>query len=400
MGAAVTVDTHAHTIRGAHVRAPHRPAARLQPLVPPRRVSTLNEKHHDTMTDASGPRVLGAGAAVLAFDVGGTDMKSALFAADGSMLGLTRTRTPRAGADTPAAVIETATRLAARYRAEFPGVSPRAAGILVPGLVDDERGIGVFSSNLGWRDAPFRALGEASLGLPVAFGHDVRGAGEAEFRLGAARGAQDAAVLVIGTGIAGAFFIDGKPHRAGGYAGEIGHSTVLPDGPDCPCGGRGHLEALASAGAIVRRYAEQSGETPPGARAVLLRAQAGDPLAQAVWDDAVHALAIGICQVITLNAPEVIVLGGGLAQAGPALFEPLERALDPLLTFQRRPRLIGAQIGEDAGLIGAALRARDRAPDHAPDHAVQHGTAHQQDRAPDHAPGHAEQHDTDREHTA
>lgn len=311
------------------------------------------------MITLDSPLPLGHGDAVLAFDVGGTDMKSALFAGDGTMLGLTRTPTPLAGAETPQAVVAVAREIAAGYAARFPEVTPRAAGILVPGLVDDENGIGVFSSNLGWRDAPFRQLGEDSLGMPVAFSHDVRGAGEAEFRLGAARGAQDAAILVIGTGIAGAFFIDGKPHLAGGYAGEIGHSIVIPDGPECPCGGRGHLEMLASAGAIVRRYAELSGETLDGARAVLLRAQAGDTAAQSVWDGAVYALALGISQVVTIIAPEVVVLGGGLAQAGPALFDPLERALDGMLTFHRRPRIIGAQIGEDAGLLGAALRARD-----------------------------------------
>lgn len=307
------------------------------------------------------PLPLGRGDAVLAFDVGGTDMKSALFTSDGTMLGLTRTPTPRAGAETPTAVIELVAQISARYARRFSEVTPRAAGILVPGVVDDEHGIGVLSSNLGWRDAPFTHLAEDRLGLPVAFGHDVRGAGEAEFRLGAARGAQDAAVLVIGTGIAGAFFIGGKSYIAGGYAGEIGHSIVVPDGPGCACGGAGHLESLASASAIVRRFSEQSGETLDGARAVLLRAQAGDATAQGVWDDAVHALALGICQVITIVAPEVVVLGGGLAQAGPALFDPLEHALDGMLTFHRRPRLVGAQIGEDAGLLGAALRARDLA---------------------------------------
>ncbi len=305
------------------------------------------------------PLPLGAGEAVLAFDVGGTDMKSALFTAEGDMLGLTRTPTPLAGLDTPTAVLETAGKLMAHYAQQFPAVTPRAAGLLVPGLVDEVNGIGVFSSNLAWRNSPLRDLAEARLGIPVAFSHDVRGAGEAEFRLGAARGVQDAAVLVIGTGIAGAFFIDGRAHLAGGYAGEIGHSIVDPGGLACPCGGVGHLETLASAGAIARRYTARSGEVVIGAREVLQRAAVGDPTAQAVWDEAMHALALGICQVVTLMAPEVIVLGGGLAQAGPALFEPLERELDAMLSFQRRPRLLPAQIGEDAGLIGAALRARD-----------------------------------------
>ncbi len=322
-------------------------------------MNPLNPNSTALIPEAERPLPLGPGEAVVAFDVGGTDMKSALFTADGTMLGLARTPTPLAGADTPHFVLEAVAEITARYARDFADVTPRAAGILVPGLVDDERGIGVFASNLGWRNAPFKALGEQRLNMPVAFSHDVRGAGEAEFRLGAARGVHDAAVLVIGTGIAGAFFIDGKPHIAGGYAGEIGHSIVIPDGPACPCGGAGHLEAIASAGGITRRYAERSGETVDGARAVLLRAQAGDALAASVWADAIQALALGIAQIVTILAPEVIVLGGGLAQAGPALFDPLNRVLDDMLTFHRRPRLIPAQIGEDAGLIGAALRARD-----------------------------------------
>ncbi len=308
------------------------------------------------------PLELGPGHAVLAFDVGGTDIKSALFTAEGTMRGLARTPTPLGTADTPAAVLETAAQLMMDYAQRFPGVHPQAAGLLVPGLVDDVNGIGVFSSNLGWRNAPFRDLAEARLGLPVAFSHDVRGAGEAEFRLGAARGAKDAAVLVIGTGIAGAFFIDGRPHLAGGYAGEVGHSVVLPDGPVCACGGTGHLEALASASAITRRYAELSGEQVAGAHVVLARAEAGDTAARSIWAEAVHALALGIAQVVSLMGPEVVVLGGGLAQAGPALFDPLERELGSLITFQRRPALVQAQIGAEAGLIGAALRARDRLP--------------------------------------
>lgn len=322
-------------------------------------MSALNEQPILITPLTEQPLPLGLGEAVVAFDVGGTDMKSALFTADGTMLGLTRTPTPLAGADTPQLVLDAVAEITAGYARDFANIVPRAAGILVPGLVDDENGIGVFASNLGWRNAPFKAMGEKQLGMPVAFSHDVRGAGEAEYRLGAARGVQDAAVLVIGTGIAGAFFIGGRPHIAGGYAGEIGHSVVIPNGPVCPCGGVGHLEAIASAGAIARLYTARSGEAVDGAREVLERAQAGDAVAVAVWHEAVQALALGISQVITVLAPEVIVLGGGLAQAGPALFEPLQQALDSMLTFQRRPRLIAAQIGEDAGLIGAALRARD-----------------------------------------
>ncbi|MFC6356984.1 ROK family protein [Luethyella okanaganae] len=309
---------------------------------------------------------VGVGETVVAFDVGGTDMKSALFDTHGTLLGLRRTSTPLSGEHTAEAVLDRVAEITADYAREFPGVVPRAAGLLVPGLVDDDRGIGVLASNLGWRDVPFKRLAEERLGVPVAFSHDVRGAGEAEFRLGAARPFTDVAIMVIGTGIAGAIFVDGHPHLAGGFAGEIGHSIVIPDGPLCACGGRGHLEAIASAGAIARRYNERTGLAVDGSRDVLARAQAGDEIAGAVWREAIEALALSISQLVALLAPDAVVIGGGLAQAGPALFDPLIAELERLLTFHRRPRLVPAQIGENAGLIGAALRARDLVVNGAP----------------------------------
>ncbi|WP_082513498.1 MULTISPECIES: ROK family protein [unclassified Leifsonia] len=307
----------------------------------------------------SGPAVLGPGAAVLAFDVGGSDTKSAVIDESGAVHGLRRTATPRDPADPAGAITAHVGALAETYRREFPHIAPESAGLLVPGLVDDDTGIGVLAANFGWRDVPFRSAAERMLHLPVAFSHDVRGAGEAEFRLGAARAFSDVAVLVIGTGIAGAFIVDGRMLVAGGYAGEIGHSIIVPGGPACPCGGVGRLEAVGSAGAIVRRYGQRTGHAVDGARVVLERAGAGDADAAVVWDEAIDGLALGLAQVVALLGPEAIVVGGGLAQAGDALFRPLEQRLDALLTFHRRPLLLPAQIGEDAGLLGAALRARD-----------------------------------------
>jgi glucokinase len=310
-------------------------------------------------TPASGPLELGDGDAVLAFDVGGTDTKYALFAADGTMLGRHRRPTPRDGSDTVDRVLELVADTTAGFLSDFPHIRPRAVGLLVPGLVDDAAGVGVLSGNLGWADVPFRSLAEERLELPVAFSHDVGGAGEAELRLGAAREYRDVAVLIVGTGVAGALFVDGRPYTAGGFAGELGHSIVVPGGRECVCGGRGHLETVASAAAIARLYTELTGTYVEGAREVLTYAQAGDRDAMLIWDEAVGALAIGISQLVAILAPEAVVIGGGLAEAGAAFFDPLAAKLDALLTFHRRPALIPAQLGEDAGLLGAALRARD-----------------------------------------
>lgn len=303
---------------------------------------------------------LGSGEVVLAFDVGGTAVKSALVDGDGRILGLTRTPTPLEGDRTAIAVVDRLAELAAGLVSAHPDCRPVAAGLIVPGIVDSGRGIAVYSSNLGWRDAPLRELAARALDLPVAFEHDVTAASWAEHRLGAARAFDDVVVLIIGTGIAGALILDGRPHLGGGFAGEIGHSPVA-ETPDCVCGGRGCLEAIASAGAIARRYASIGGEAVEGAREVLARAEAGDPLAQQTWDSAIDALAFAITQLAATVAPEAIIIGGGLSRAGERLFTPLAARVDERLSFQRRPRLLPAQLGDDAGLLGAALIAREGA---------------------------------------
>ena len=301
---------------------------------------------------------LGAGEAVLAFDVGGTDMKAALVDEVGSIRDVVRVPTPIGGERTADVVVTRIAELARGLLADHPDVHPAAAGLLVPGHVDDESGIGVFSENLGWRNFPFRDRAGAALGMPVSFGHDVRGAGEAEYRLGAAAPFRDVVVMAIGTGIAGAIFIQGRLYPGRGIAGEIGHSKVA-ESPMCACGGRGCLEAVASAGAIARRYTLATGQVVSGAKDVLDRANDGDLRARETWESALDALALDLSHTVALLAPEAIVIGGGLSQAGAALFEPLERRLDAILTFHRRPQLLCASIGENAGVIGAALRARD-----------------------------------------
>ena len=317
----------------------------------------------DVERDAAGERLaavrtLGAGAPVLAFDVGGTDIKSALFDADGTALGLRRTPTPIAEGDRTPVLLDRLDVLAEELRAAHPDVVPQAVGLVVPGIVDADAGLGVFASNLGWHDAPLRDLASARLGLPVAFDHDVRAASWAERLLGGARDYADAVVIVIGTGIAGALLVGGVPYTAGGYAGEIGHSPIA-DGPICACGARGCLEAVASAGAIARRYREATGIAPEGAKDVIARAAAGDPVAAEIWNSALDALTMSLAQLTAVVAPEAVVIGGGLSRAGGALFDELRTRLADRLSFHRIPVLVPAELSGNAGLLGAALRARE-----------------------------------------
>lgn len=303
--------------------------------------------------------VLGhAESAVLAFDVGGTDVKAGLVDAFGNVLGMRRVPTPLDPGHPGEAVLDKLAGLADELASEFPDIPAKAAGVIVPGIVDSAGGIGIYSANLGWRNFPFTAEAEKRLGLPVAFDHDVRSAAAVEHAFGGSKEFNDVVVMVVGTGIAAAVFSGGVAVTAGGFAGELGHAQV-PD-PDAGPAATGAtiLEAVGSAGAIAKRYSRKSGNTVDGARDVLLRSHNGDAVAARVWADAVDALAFTICQCVNIIGTEAVVIGGGLAEAGEDLLEPLRARVDQILDFQRRPRLIQAQLGQDAGLLGAALNAR------------------------------------------
>lgn len=302
--------------------------------------------------------VIGPGAPVLAIDVGGTGVKAGLFDEHGVLHHARTEPTARSADGSASALISQVRELTRRFAEDLPEVPPTVVGLSVPGIVNECDGTGVFSSNLGWRDAPIKALAEDALGLPVAFGHDVRAACLAEYELGAAKGARDAVILTVGTGIAGGIIVGGRLAIADGYAGEIGHAPLDPTGPRCACGARGCVEQIASASAIRRRYEERSGRSVPGSKEVRARADAGDEVAARVWAEAVEALALTIGQLTAFLGPEVVAIGGGLSRAGDALFIPLRDAVQQLLSFHRLPRIVPAALLDDAGLLGTALRAR------------------------------------------
>jgi glucokinase len=299
---------------------------------------------------------------VIALDVGGTGMKAALVGADGTLLYEARRATGRERG--PDAVVESILAFAAELRAhgeEHFGESAVAAGVAVPGIVDPENGIAVYASNLGWRDVPLRTLlGERLGGVPVALGHDVRTGGLAEGRIGAGRGADRFLFVPLGTGIAGAIGITGTIEAgAHGYAGEIGHIVVRPDGPDCGCGQRGCLETLASASAVSRAWATASGDPEADAADCAKAVESGDPAAVRVWQDAVDALAAGLVTALTLLDPRTLIIGGGLAEAAETLFVPLRAAVEERVTFQKLPDIVPAALGDTAGCLGAGLLAWD-----------------------------------------
>jgi glucokinase len=297
---------------------------------------------------------------VVALDVGGTGMKCALVRPDGIVHHSERhpTLAERGPEAVTANILDVAAGLADRARAD--GLEPVAVGVAVPGVIDEENGVAVWSANVGFRDVPLKALLSEKLGLPAALGHDVRVGGIAEARLGAGQGRRHVLFVAIGTGIAAAFVLDGVGYAgAHGAAGEVGHIIVRPGGSPCGCGGRGCLEAIASARAIGRRYAELSGISGSTALDVVSRATGGEALAATVWQEAVDALADGLVTCQGLFDVSALVLGGGLAEAGDALLRPVTKAFREKITFHRTPEILRAELGDNAGCLGAALLALD-----------------------------------------
>jgi glucokinase len=304
-------------------------------------------------TPAPGP--IAADGVVAALDVGGTMIKAGLVARDGTVYYAERHSTAvRRG---PEALVESILSVAEEL-ARRPGV--RAVGLGVPGIVDSVAGVAHFAANLGWTDVPFTALLRERLGMPAVLGHDVRNGALAEARLGAGAGMPSVYFVAIGTGVAGGQVTGGTvDDGASGQAGEIGHVVVRPRGPRCGCGNRGCLEAVASASRIAAAYRRRSRQRGNAADVARLVAE-GDPIAGAVWREAIAALADALAIQVVLNDPGCIVIGGGLSLAGPTLFEPLRAALPSRLTFRAAPPVVPAQLGDRAGMVGAALRTWDQ----------------------------------------
>jgi glucokinase len=293
--------------------------------------------------------------AVIAVDVGGTDIKAALCTADGAALHQLRRPTPVS--DGVPAVVSAIAELITEL-ADQPDHAIRGVGLILPGVVDAAAGIARYSTNIGWRDLPIREQVEERVGLPVSIEHDVRAAGLAEATLGAARGVDHALFLAIGTGIAGACIVGGElVTGATNQAGEIGHLPVMPDGDRCACGQQGCTETYASAAALGRRYLAIAGRSGPpmGSEQVFTLAADGDPVAVRVLDEAFTALGRALVSYTMLLDPSLIVIGGGLSLAGDHLLHPLHERIQAGLRWRAAPPLVVAHFGAESGRVGAAL---------------------------------------------
>ncbi len=310
---------------------------------------------------------------ILGVDIGGTDIKLGIV--DDSAAAAPFSREIVSGT-IPTRAGEGPELAAARVRAwcEERDAAPAAAGIACAGLIDGARGILHVSPNLaGWIDVPLRALFERELGVPAAVENDANAAAYGEWRAGAGRGLRSFVCLTLGTGVGGGIVLDGSLYRgATGFAGEIGHTVILADGPPCACGSRGCLEALIGAPAITRRARELYGAregTPAGSGSIgsvadLARAAAaGDEIASRVFEETGRFLGVALANVVHILAPEAIVVGGGVAGAGEILFGPARETLRRCVmdASMAEVRIVPAELGNRAAVLGSALLARAEA---------------------------------------
>jgi len=250
-----------------------------------------------------------------------------------------------------------------------------AVGFGIPSVIDRRRGLSVESVHLPLDDLHFGAALEERVGLPVAWDNDTNLALLAELRLGAARGASEALMLTIGTGIGGALVLGGELYRgSAGAAGELGHMVVDLDGPPCQggCPNRGCLEVIASGTAIGREgaiaaeaapdsalgHAVGNGHPATGALVTAL-ARSGDAVAGEVVELVGRRLGAGIASLVNVFNPEVVVIGGGAMGAGELLLGPARAVVGQTALRPSRDevRVVPARFGDDAGLVGAGLAA-------------------------------------------
>ena len=292
---------------------------------------------------------------MIGVDVGGTKVLAAVVSHDGSL----RARLERpTEVSSEQALLTMLDGVVEELRAGEPDVA--AIGFGLPSRIDQRRGRAVASVNVPLADVDFRDRMRERHGLPVGIDNDANAATIAEWRAGAARGAQHVVMLTLGTGVGGGLIMDGTPYRgATGSGAELGHIVLELDGPPCRCGGRGHLESFAT-GVAADRVARERLGPESNAHDLVLRGRAGEP-------EAVEALAgigryVGAAIASFVNAlePELIVIGGGFGEAAGELLLGSARevlAQDGLSPGRENVRILGAQLGTDAGVIGAGMVA-------------------------------------------
>jgi glucokinase len=306
-------------------------------------------------------------------DIGGTKVLGGVVDRDGTLVAQARRETPAEDvAQTLERIVEVITELSARYEVD-------AVGIGAAGWIDAKRSTVLFAPNLAWRNEPLRDEIARHVPVPVVVENDANVAAWAEFQFGAAADAAESMVLyTVGTGIGGGIILGGELVRgAHGIAAELGHTLLVPDGHLCGCGRRGCIEQYASGSALVR-FARASASAQPEQAKVLLdlaghdvaaitgplvtqAARLGDASANDAFAQVGHWLGQGLADMVQILDPQVLVVGGGVIDAGDLLMQPTRAAFTAALA--QRGRLPVAEVrpalmGNTAGVIGAADLAR------------------------------------------
>jgi glucokinase len=305
-------------------------------------------------------------------DVGGTKIAAGVVDPAGVVIDDVRVSTPATTAEAVEAGIITAV---AQLSDKHPVT---AVGVAIAGLVDERRARLRFAPNLPMEERPLREILGSATGLPVVVENDANAAAWGEYRFGGGRGSRDMILLTVGTGLGGGIVLDDRLLRgAFGIAGEVGHVRLVPQGLACGCGSRGCWEQYASGSALIREARALARTDPHRAarlleltggdaeaitgRMVTLAATRGDETARVLLAEVGRWLGEGIADLADILDPAAVVVGGGVSEAGDLLLEPAREAYAAQLTAgDHRPHLkiVAAELGNEAGLVGAADLAR------------------------------------------
>jgi glucokinase len=303
---------------------------------------------------------------VIGIDLGGTNLKVGLVDQSGRVLA--SRMCPTHGEKGPQHFVNSVANLveALLVQEQLNRTSIVGAGVGSPGPLDLKTGTLLKTANLPWVNVPLRDLMSSRLQAPIVMDNDANAAAYGEFWCGGHRGCRNLVLLTLGTGVGSGVILHGQVlHGHFDNAGELGHMIVAPNGLECPCGQRGCLEAYSSAGALTRRFehavqaSEQSGATrvpEVDAKTITNFARQGDALCRRLWDEACYYLGIACINIQHAYNPELILLGGGMADAGDFLLNAvrLHVSANQWHLHDDFPRIELARLGSDAGLIGAA----------------------------------------------
>jgi glucokinase len=298
----------------------------------------------------------------LGIDLGGSKYKCGLISPEWNIIA--RCEEPTHALEGP---IQAADRIAASVREALTSLPAGArvtrVGICCPGPIEHRTGVIVEPANLtGWRNVPFATMLSERLDLlPVSLEHDAKATALGEFHFGAGRGTRSMCLIIVGTGIGAAMVVDGNLYRGEhNSAGEIGHFTVNLDGPICSCGSQGCVEAYASGPAIMNAYAYATRKKVESAEEIVRAVHAGDEVARRVFERAGRTLGAAIATIASTMDISTYVMFGSVIKAGELLLAPARAAVSHYSypSIASRVRILLGELGNDAGILGAAWAAK------------------------------------------